>query len=186
MLGDVQKYLITAAEMKREIRRKPWMCFGMCHLANDSRSTVYCYLDFTVFVPMGLVYAWTEDFLSGCWTLDQGCLSCYWSSHTSPGMCSCCPVSSGAPFGWAERSLSDQQSRGQRSRVRVTGITPLVRLWHREWSGISPQRHSRGRTFHSVAKDSRSKRWETGWVSTSDGCCGRGPDNWVSQLGFRV
>lgn len=65
MLGDVQKYLITGAEMRREIRRKSWMCFGTCHLANDSRSTVYWYLAFTVFVLMGLVYAWTEDFPSG-------------------------------------------------------------------------------------------------------------------------
>lgn len=64
MINNVKEYLNTAAGIKKGIKQQSWMGFGMLHLANNRRATLYWFLAFVVFLLMA-VYAGVEDFPGG-------------------------------------------------------------------------------------------------------------------------
>lgn len=64
MIRNVKQYLNTAAGIKKGIKQQSWMGFGMLHLANNRRASLYWFLAFVVFLLL-TVYAGVEDFPGG-------------------------------------------------------------------------------------------------------------------------
>lgn len=64
MMNDVKQYLETAAGIKKGIKQQSWMRFGILHLANNRRASLYWFLAFVVFLLMS-VYAAVEEFPGG-------------------------------------------------------------------------------------------------------------------------
>lgn len=107
---DIKTYLETAPEIKRDVRNQAWMCYGWCHLTNDSRAAVYRCLAIIVFVLEGAVYAWTVGFPGGVNKPQSA------GSTSDPGWLSCC-------WGWRAGVVAT----GQGGHVR------LLRVRHPDW-----------------------------------------------------